>query len=343
MNRNDAKKHIEFYMENYDIRTYKLKTENIGNADKKFIGDKSKRKCRFCGKEKGETTFKKVAHAIPELVGNKVLISYEECDECNKIFSKLESELANYLSFERSTTGIRGKTGIPVYKNKAGLRVEHDKEEKNRVIIQDVIDSGNIVEDLSTNSFTIKGERSPYIPISVYKCFVKMALSIMPKRYLPYFWETFDWIREENYLLHDTPTFKIFEQFIPGPKPFVDIEMVLAIRKRESSEKSPFGIFMICLGNFSYQVYLPFAGPDYNDDVQKEIYKHVLLPSKYALVLPDDVIHINSKDFSTSEKVKGQTIDITYSYTEKKVYTDSEIAQLNWLIPSLGKNYKEGN
>lgn len=97
MNIEQAKENIAFYMEKYDITRYELKTENIRNEDKKYIGNKHERMCRFCGKTKGETTFKKVAHAIPELIGNKVLISFEECDECNKIFSKLENELANFL------------------------------------------------------------------------------------------------------------------------------------------------------------------------------------------------------------------------------------------------------
>ncbi|KIN51136.1 HNH endonuclease [Bacillus subtilis] len=322
MNQNKVKEHIKFYMDNYNIYPRTLKTENIGNRDKQFIGDKNKRKCRFCGKEKEETTFKKVAHAIPELVGNKVLISFEECDECNKVFSKLESELANYLSFERSTTGIRGKTGIPTYKHKNGLRIEHDKEKSNRFIIQDYIDSGNIVDDATDNSFTIKGERFPFIPMAVYKCFVKMALSIMPKHYLPYFWETLDWIREEDHSQHGKVVCKVFEQFIPGGKPFADIEMVLAIRKWESREKTPFGIFLICFGNFCYQVYLPFAGPDTIEselEESQQTLKYLLLPCKYALVLPEGTIHTIPKDFSSSEKTKGQTIDITYSYDKKEV------------------------
>ena len=322
LNQSDVQKHINFYMENYNILSYKLKTENIENKDKKFIGDKNRRKCRFCGKEKVETTFKKVAHAIPELVGNKVLISFEECDECNKIFSKLESELANYISFERSTTGIRGKTGVPTYKNRNGLRIEHDKEKSNRFIIQDIIDSGNIVEDNTDNSFTIKGERSPFIPIAVYKCFVKMALSIMPKHYLPYFWETFDWIREEDHTLQENVVCKVFEQFIPGARPFNDIEMILALRKWKSNENIPFGIFMICFGNFCYQVYLPFAGPDFIESEKEETFKYLLLPCKYALVLPEGTIHTILKDLSSSEKIKGQTIDFTYSFDKKDILTE---------------------
>ncbi|RYI28288.1 hypothetical protein EVU96_13995 [Bacillus infantis] len=319
MNQKEVQKHIKFYMDNYKIYTRKLKTDNIENKDKQFIGEKNRRKCRFCGKEKGETTFRKLAHAIPELVGNKVLISFEECDECNEIFSKLESELANYLSFDRSTMGIRGKSGIPTYKNKSGLRIEHDKEKSNRFIIQDVIDSGNIVEDNTDNSFTIKGERSPFIPIAVYKCFVKMALSIMPKHYLPYFWETFDWIREEDHTLHEKIVCKVFEQFIPGAKPFNDIETVLALRKWESEEKTPFGIFVICFGNFCYQVYLPFAGPDFYEGAQEETFKYLLFPSKYALVLPEGTTSTILRDFSSSGKVKGQTRDITYSYDKKEI------------------------
>ena len=324
MNQNEVKKHLQFYLNNYEITKYELKTENIENKDKQYIGKKNRRKCRFCGKEKGETTFKKIAHAIPELVGNKVLISLEECDECNKIFSELENELANYISFERSTTGIRGKKGIPTYKDKSGLRIAYDKELKNKITIQDIINSGNIEEDNDNNAVTLKGETSPYIPISVYKCFVKMALSIMPKPYLPYFWETFNWIREENYPHQNKIVCKIFEQFIPGPKPYHNIEMYLAIRKWESNEKSPFGIFLICFGNFCYQVYLPLAGPDYNDDVPIETYKYLLFPSKYFLILPEDSIQTFVKDFSSFEKVKGKKIEITYSYDEKVILTKSK-------------------
>ncbi|MGF9975491.1 HNH endonuclease [Viridibacillus arvi] len=317
MIKSELKKNMEFYINNYDKTTLDLKTENIVNKDKMFIGNKNKRKCRFCGKEKGETTFKKIAHAIPELVGNKILISFEECDDCNQIFSKLENELANYLSFERSTIGIRGKTGIPIYKNKKGLRIEHDKENKNKFTIQDWDNSGNVIEDITDSSITIKGERNPYIPIAVYKCFVKMALSIMPNCYLPYFWETFDWIREENHSLTENMPLKMFEQFIPGPKPFIDIEMILAIRKCTSKEKSPFGIFLICIGNICYQVYLPFAGPDTDDDGQRENLKFLTLPSKYTLEIPEDDIHSIPKDFSSSERVKGEKTNITYSYDEK--------------------------
>ncbi|MBD8523749.1 HNH endonuclease [Lysinibacillus fusiformis] len=311
----NAKKHIDFYMENYDITQFIIKTENIENNDKKYIGNKENGECRFCGRVKGETTFSKIAHAIPELIGNKVLISFEECDECNKLFSKLENELANYISFERTTTGIRGKKGVPTYKDKSGLRIESLKAQKNRYFIQDIINSGNVEEDPINKTISIKGKINPYVPVSVYKCFVKMALSIMPKQQLPNFINTLIWIREEN--SSEEVKCMMYEQFIPGPKPFNNIEMYLAIRKQSSIEKTPYCIFMICFGNFCYQIYLPHAKPDFVNDVQKATFTFYLFPSKYALVLPEGQIQSGMKDCSSNLKVIGEERGITYSYGEK--------------------------
>lgn len=317
MNHEQVKENIAFYMENYDITRYLLKTENISNEDKKYIGNKNERKCRFCGKAKGETTFKKVAHAIPELIGNKILISFEECDKCNEIFSKLENELANFISFERSATGIRGKKGIPTYKSNSGLKIQHDKEKKNRFIIHDFLDSGHMEEDLDNKTITIGGERNPYIPLAVYKCFVKMALSIMPKEYLFNFIETIIWIRENDELLDNQVVCKIYEQFVPGGKPFHEIEVYLAIRKENVENTTPYCVFCICFGNFCYQVYLPFALPDHNKKTNKISYRYVLFPNKYALALRENSIQISLKDFSSNESKAGEIMKITYSYDEK--------------------------
>lgn len=323
MKHEELKDYINFYMQNYHIYPMHLKDKNVENKDKRFIGNKEKRKCRFCGKEKGETTFKKVAHAIPELVGNKVLISFEECDECNEIFAGLENELANYIFFERSTGGIRGKKGIPKYKNKKGLSVEFDKETENRLIVQDLIDSGNMIEDETDNSFTLKAERPPFVPIAVYKCLVKMALSVMPLKYLPYFWVTFDWILEKEHLKQQGLVLKIFEQFIPGVKPFNGVEMYLALKREESEENTPFCVFSICIGNKCYQVYLPFAGPDTIEEEGREmVYK--LFPSKYALALPEGTIQPILKDFSSNVKIRGQEMRVTYTYGSKNIISKNE-------------------
>ncbi|GAF52381.1 hypothetical protein [Psychrobacter sp. JCM 18900] len=53
----------------------------VGNAKKE------NRCCRFCNKTMRDgVTFKKVAHAIPEGLGNKNIILGDECDNCNEFF-----------------------------------------------------------------------------------------------------------------------------------------------------------------------------------------------------------------------------------------------------------------
>ncbi|MFJ7890559.1 HNH endonuclease [Lysinibacillus xylanilyticus] len=318
LQRQQAQELMEYYKNNYEIITFHiLKTENIENKDKLFIGTKEERRCRFCGRGKGDTTFKKVAHAIPELIGNKIITSFEECDECNEIFSKLENELANYLSFVRPTTGIKGKKGVPSYKGKDGLQIDVDKEKKNRFILKNDINSGNIEEDVINKTITIKGEISPYIPLSVYKCFVKMGLSIMPKEYLKHFFYTLIWIREENF--YPEVKCKLYEQFIPGVKPYTNLELYLLKRKDDSIGNIPFCIFVICFGNYCYQVYLPLATEDSKTDVtDKEEFIVHLFPSKYALSYADDPIKVFVKDFSSNKRVKGEKEEITYSYGKKE-------------------------
>lgn len=319
-----AIEHLNFYDENYHVIRHSIKTKRIKNKDKKYIGDKKQRKCRFCGKTKEGTTFKKVAHAIPELIGNKVLISFEECDQCNKIFSKLENELANYLALERSTSGIKGKVGVPTYKNNKGLIINHSKERINRMLVSDLLASGNVIESDADKSFTIKAERKPYIPIAVYKCFAKMALSIMPSDYLPYFKNTLNWIREENHSKQNMLKCIMFEQFVSTLRPSDRIDMAVFLKKQESHEKTMFCVFFISIGYYCYQIYLPFAIEN-EKKLMKEELSYKLFPCVHTFLLPESNITIKQIDLSSSNQVKGETISITYTYEKKEFIDNAEI------------------
>ena len=78
---------------------------------------KEKRICRFCNTVNGGTnpfgsvvTFRKRSHAYSEALGNKHMISKDECDACNQRFSVgCELSLINLLSPFRSIHGLKGK------------------------------------------------------------------------------------------------------------------------------------------------------------------------------------------------------------------------------------------
>jgi HNH endonuclease len=69
--------------------------------------DKSKRVCRFCGRKQPDVTFKNVAHAISESLGNKKIILYEECDECNARFG-----YAFFFKSLQDGSGLMGQVGL---------------------------------------------------------------------------------------------------------------------------------------------------------------------------------------------------------------------------------------
>ncbi len=159
---------------------YSLKTIFHLNTDDRIeLGDKINRKCRFCGKQKPEVKFKQKAHAIPELIGNKTLISMYECDNCNAHFCKIETHFANYMSLFHTLAQVWGKRGIPAYKP-SSLEKSHIKIADTGLHIEQYENDPKLFEiDKNTNTLKCRGVRS-YIPAIVHKCLIKMALSIMP-------------------------------------------------------------------------------------------------------------------------------------------------------------------
>ncbi|WP_410170263.1 HNH endonuclease [Agrobacterium tumefaciens] len=75
---------VLFHENRYDIIGQWLLTPGT----KVVLGDSTTRKCRFCDRAEPEVSFKGVAHAIPESLGNKTIESMYECDDCNSLFGR---------------------------------------------------------------------------------------------------------------------------------------------------------------------------------------------------------------------------------------------------------------
>ena len=81
----------------YDIHSAII-LNNIGRPKYTYIdGEKSYKKCRFCGKTQDEVTFDNKSHVVPKFLGNFLVISNFECDKCNSFFSKYETELEKFI------------------------------------------------------------------------------------------------------------------------------------------------------------------------------------------------------------------------------------------------------
>lgn len=81
----DFKIKVEELLDKYDIKNF-----NLDKDSKIKIGEgkKEDRVCRFCKQKYPSVKFNSVAHTISEALGNKKLITNDECDECNSYFDK---------------------------------------------------------------------------------------------------------------------------------------------------------------------------------------------------------------------------------------------------------------
>ena len=77
------------------------------------LGTRSPRKCSICGRGPNSAppaTFRKVAHVVPESLGNRWLTTYDECDDCNSRFGReLEDDLGKMTLPDRAMNGVRSK------------------------------------------------------------------------------------------------------------------------------------------------------------------------------------------------------------------------------------------
>lgn len=244
---------INFYETHYDIIGQWL----LRPSDKITLGDKSIRICRFCGKKSPEVTFKKVAHAIPESLGNKSIESAYECDTCNEEFGNgIENDLGNWSKPMRTLTRIRGKSGVPTLKKGGdglGWRIEYDQRVLNITAHED----DPIFEvDEEKKQVTFKLKRDSYTPVAVLKAFMKIGLTLLPEEEVGNFRSLMNWVREKDHNKPYLNSCPVIYTFQPGPMPN-DLIAALILRRKQDMADYPYAFLVLGYGNEVFQVPLP--------------------------------------------------------------------------------------
>ena len=267
---------LDFYNKNYSLL---FSDFSISKRKKLFIGTKDNRKCRFCGKIKPDTTFRKEAHALPAFIGNKRIISLEECDSCNEEFGKtLEDHFAKFSLPSRVISQVRGRVGVPSYKHKIDKRSRIDFKDMLSII---GVEGGNpfVEHRPDHNQIVLNFIREPYVPVQVFKCLVKMGLSLLPSNEVGYFEKLIKWVRSnhgsEGYPFSKLPC---FITFTPGPMPYKGVINFLFKRKDENG-CVPYLTYIIAFGNEMYQIFIPSFEKDRHLQGKNVILKN--FPSSY--------------------------------------------------------------
>lgn len=212
---------------------YDLQVEIGFEKKKTFLGTKTPRICRFCHKTDKEVKFSNDAHVLPQFTGNRYLMSFFECNECNDRFSLYEDSLSKYIGITRTIHQIKGKsaTKVPKFKDpKTGLQLLFDDVNQKLILIQE---DGDVVIDEQNKKLIIRTTRNSYIPIHIPKTLLKIAFCLLSEDEL----ESYDRLRrllilpEANHAVTNNPLFHIYGYFIPGTTYFKKPSALLYSKK----------------------------------------------------------------------------------------------------------------
>lgn len=271
--------------------------------------------CRFCGKTDSEVSFSDLAHAIPESIGNKHVFLQNECDTCNHLFGNgIETHFDKLSKIYRHIGQIRGKKGIPSIKtNDKQFRSDATQD---GVIIQSIDKSGIVTNETSTNEFKYEIDVEPYIPVAVYKCLCKIALSVMPNNMLPYFEKTIQWIGDNDHSnLLMNPLIANF-RFLPGPSPYTKPMVWLYKNSCCDKNKYPACVFLLSFGNITMQITVPSR----IDAMRSNSIEFLVPPifNKYELNQSFGPLSAENIDLSSPNIIKGKKLPVSFHYDRKE-------------------------
>ena len=282
--------------ESYRIYTY------LGNTRKHFYGeqDRTKRICRYCHRSEAQgAKFTQEAHAISDTLGNKVLYSYDECDECNDYLgSHCEQDFAEFLRFQRCYFGVKGREGVPVVK---GRNFEMYHPEGQPIKLDYHHDGDDIPHDIT--NLILKYD-IVYNPQNLYRALVKFFIGLLPSEYVSHFFNTGTWVKgfDESgkaVSIKKLPTIKR----LSVPQPVDRPQLIIYIRKNDD-KSLPFAIGEFHIFTYIFTYIIPLSDADDRDFCAEEDFIRFWNHFKHYKVMQNWLSINISIDEKTTTQVK---------------------------------------
>ena len=247
----------------FDDRYILLKNQSFNTkSDIERLGKGQTKICRYC-KENKITLFSNISHAFPEQIGNKKVVDLLECDSCNKHFATMLDDHFGKWSLPNRTTGrIKGKHKVPSYRSDdQKFRIDYKNASGLTIKVRD--GDERVKLDTQAKEMHLLFERQPYVPMAIFKSFVKMALAVMPELEASECTHLKKWILETK---HSFESFRykplmLFTQFIPGNLPNDNVNYFVLKRKVGVTD-CPYLQFVLHYSNYVYQIALPMPHQD---------------------------------------------------------------------------------
>ena len=195
-------------------------------------------------------------------MGNKWVVSLDECDECNSKFSVYEDALAKALGPFLTLGGVEGKKGVrQTGRSQSSSYIRHSHEDgKRRISIR--AQGGGVSMDPATGKMraAIEVTGDKFVPLLAYKALCKMGLALMPDDELKNFMKLTGWIGNTGGGTDIAPLEVGASFALVGNAPPVAVGTLL--RRRDQNGAFPYMIFIFSAGSVCLQIRLRPDGLD---------------------------------------------------------------------------------
>lgn len=272
---------------------------------KKFVlqdlRNDGRRICRFCGKSVEETCFRNEAHPIPAFLGNRYVVSENECDTCNSVFGTYETHFSSYLGLVNTITRTKGrKNKVPEFRDAGGKFTAKTVQTLGMegVMLTDLTPTGFDI-NMETGEAVIPYRKPGYVPVKAFKCLLKMAMSLMPSTYLVDYRELLEVLLTDAHDAKLTSLSHVMEFWLPvaAREP-----RVLLFQKRELQERQFSHVFQLYFHHMLFQFAVPLNKSDlwmYNQELKCQL----LCPPLFHYPIEGNPLTAKFKDLSGMEKI----------------------------------------
>lgn len=293
------------FFEAYELEAIAISPENEINN----LKDQKDRICRFCQRGFPQVTFKSKAHILPELLGNKYLVSDFECDSCNKKLGRFDQHLSHFIGLNRTLMRTEGKNGVPTLFS----RNEKIKASKEKVFGTTMIKFGStenstehIKYDANLQQYTITYEKKPFIPFNVYRSLLKIGLCLITSEDAKKYEVGFNLLKAKVPPGVKNPNiYSVIRHIIPGN---YDSTFAYLFKRKNTAPLVPPHTMILLYKNVMLQIFLSFR-IDYLMEMNGKTVDVSIFPpyfdgsgsDKWGLVSPQ-LIDLSSNEITSEEE-----------------------------------------
>ncbi|MBP1167238.1 hypothetical protein JOE44_004122 [Chryseobacterium sp. PvR013] len=303
--------HLKAFDKEYKLEIYYKPPTSYKNLKRKSVSD---RICRFCGKDSNETSFKSKTHVISELFGKNSGISDHECDTCNNFFSTFEGDMANFLGLDRSINALGFQTPPTFLSGDKSIKAKRNVFKGfNGIEIRALKDG--VIQKKEKGNIEFSVIENSYIPINIFKCLLKIALTVIPDDNISKYKLCLNFIMQNQNASHFAHHAKQIHRGLLGFS--VSVPKILIFRKRNFESKLPTYWIKLYYQNSYIQFYLPYYEDDKILSIGEEISYPLCPPLIRAVKQPKGIAkNLEKLDLSSNEKTRSDLKKLNLKFDE---------------------------